>query len=305
MHPSHCRELSFDLPDSHNSDQPNSSSHAREEKRKEESKRISTENVEPAEKAVAGSKKADTVAPQLMTSERKMSKRNRNRVSSVLRNDNDQYLEGYGEDYGAISSATDLEQEGLQQFAPVDVVKNIDKMAARNIPEESKRDLAHSAPTKVDIDPEIPGTKNRRRLFQLPKLPKTPKFLKKSKKGIETAGVLHRGIDGVQMISRIRDIPEPGKPLEGWKEESEISVAEKSNCGSPKQTDIDQHEEVDVTSVAVNTSIGSSDSELSVHSVESGVVSLPLETESVNDQVRRLQLSVQTYRPESTNKVCR
>ena len=296
---SYCRELSFGQPDScrphpdpfpHDSDTAQRKRDAREGRGREESKGISTGEIEPAEKAAEDGKRTDTV---MVTSERKM-KRNRNRVSSVLRNDIDQYLEGYGEDYGAISSATDLEQEGLQQFAPVDVVKNIDMMTARKTPEENRRKFVHSAQAKVDLDQKTPS-KNRRKLLQLPKLPRTPKFRKKSKIG---DGVLCRGTDEVQMISRIRDIPEPGKPVEGWKAESPHV---ESTGRSPKQTG------VDATTVVVNTSTGSSDSGFSLRNAESGGVPLPLDTESVNDQARRLQLSVQAYIPEnfgSPSKVC-
>ena len=45
------------------------------------------------------------------TKNKKATKRNRRRVSSVLKNDMELYLEGYGEDYGALSSKTNLELE--------------------------------------------------------------------------------------------------------------------------------------------------------------------------------------------------
>lgn len=290
------RELRFDQPDSR---QPHSNPSARHSERKhdaregkggEKSSEISTRRLEPAERAAEeGSKRTDTAT---IATERKM-KRHRNRVSSVLKNDNDQYLEGYGENYGAISSATDLEQEGLLQFAPIDVVKNIDKMAARKTLEENGRKLVHSAQAKVDLEQKTP-TKVRRKLLQLPR---TPKFRKKSK--FKGANVVHTGTDEVEMIARIRDVPEPGKPMHGWKAES---PQVESNGNSPKQTD---NGETGVTIVVVNTSTGSSESELSVRNADREEVSLPMETKSVDHQVRRLQGSAQADKKfGSPNKVC-
>ena len=46
---------------------------------------------------------------------RKRDKRNRRRASSTLKNDMEQYLEGYGENYGALSSQTDKLHPWMEQ----------------------------------------------------------------------------------------------------------------------------------------------------------------------------------------------
>ena len=52
-------------------------------------------------------KESDDIATEQEVSQgRKSAKRNRRRVSSALKNDMEQYLEGYGENYGALSAAT-------------------------------------------------------------------------------------------------------------------------------------------------------------------------------------------------------
>ena len=55
----------------------------------------------------------------------------------------------------------------------------------------------------------------------------------------------------------------------------------------------------ELKSVAVHTSVGvSSGSEVSLGKGEGGRLELPQEKESLNDSVRRLQLSVEEFRPE-------
>lgn len=47
------------------------------------------------------------------------------RTSSVLKNDMEQYLGGYGSDYGVTSSTTDLEMEGLKPFKSAEIHRSL------------------------------------------------------------------------------------------------------------------------------------------------------------------------------------
>ena len=250
---------------------------------------------ETTTQAVVGEEQ-DSVAPIpriVVTGERKTSQQNRRRVSSVLKNDMEQYLEGYGQDYGALSSATDLELEGLHPYGPAEIKKSLVMKgeSSRSKKKERKNDK--------------PQQKKFRKKLHFPKIPKPTQshFGKRGKKGISVSAVVNTGDEGVHTTALKKDLPEPGqliakqlqshRDMDTAKDDTQVQEAEK---------------EEDADSVAVNTSLGSSGSETSLYSEKgSGGVSLPLEVESITDQVRRLQLSVEVYSPESLGeggKVC-
>lgn len=230
----------------------------------------------------------DSVTPIptiVVTGERKPAKHNRRRVSSVLKNDMEQYLEGYGEDYGALSSGTDLDLEGLHPYRPAEIKKSLETKG------ESSRQ------TKATKNKDQSRKKKPRKKLHFPKIPKPTQshFGKRGNKGISVSAVVNTGNEGVHTTAIKKDLPEPGQLIAKQLQSRRDMDTTKDNVIVE-----DAEKEEDADSVAVNTSLGSSGSETSLTSEKgSGGVSLPLEVESITDQVRRLQLSVEVYSPES------
>lgn len=186
----------------------------------------------------------------VVTSEHVPEKQVRRR-HSVMRNDMEQYLEGYGENYGALSSSTDLELEGLKHYKAKEIAKKTKER------EENKKDKTSS-----------PKLKSKRFL-------RFPKFHKSSKK--------------------VSDDCEPVPTKEITTDRAAHSLE------NPSETSPDN---IDENSVAVNTSLGSTESVPGMEEDE-GHVKLPLEVESKSDQVRRLQLSLQEHDESQLPQVCK
>ena len=219
----------------------------------------------------------------VVTREKKPKKRAVRRVSSVLKNDMEQYLEGYGEDYGALSSTTDLDLEGLYPYKPSEIMKSLATKGESST--ESKTSEKHRKKRK----------KKTREKKEKP--PKNHPHLRK--KGFNVSEDVNTGDKGVHSVAMVKSIAEPGDLIATQLQSQRDKATETSQQ--------DSREQEDAESVAVNTSLGSSGSESSLaNAEESKGVLLPLEEETINDQVRRLQLSLETYSPESLGgaKVC-
>lgn len=255
-------------------------------------------------------------APQspriVVTTERNIEKHKRKRVSSVLKNDIDQYLVGYGEDYGALSSVTDLDQEGLKRFGRRDIAKRLDKVGAKRSGDNQVHKLKTRVKTEHESKATVPKAKTdsppqkSKKLPRFPKFSKGPKFVKKQ--GFSASDVLHRGEERIQMTAHI--LPEPGQ-LSMTQEETH--PAEDRNLRNETNLKINHMEDPaesrpraqSADSIAVNTSVGSScsDSETPLDVEEGADTVLPQETETVAEQVMRLHSSIETYGPEITAKV--
>ena len=219
----------------------------------------------------------------VVTGEKKPKKRVVRRVSSVLKNDMEQYLEGYGEDYGALSSTTDLDLEGLHLYKPSEIKKSLTTKGEGSTQSKTSKERRRKREKKSRKKKEKPPKNN-------------PHF---GKKGFNVSEDLNTGDDGVHSVTMVKTIAEPGDLIAAQLQSQRDMDTETSQQDSREQEDVD--------SVAVNTSLGSSGSEGSLADVgESKGVSLPLEEETINDQVRRLQVSVEIYSPESLGdgKVC-
>ena len=219
----------------------------------------------------------------VVTREKKPKKRAVRRVSSVLKNDMEQYLEGYGEDYGALSSTTDLDLEGLYPYKPSEIMKSLATKGDSST--ESKTSEKHRKKRK----------KKTREKKEKP--PNNHPHLRK--KGFNVSEDVNTGDKGVHSVAMVKSIAEPGDLIA-----TQLQSQRDKDTETSQQ---DSREQEDAESVAVNTSLGSSGSESSLaNAEESKGVLLPLEEETINDQVRRLQLSLETYSPESLGgaKVC-
>ena len=220
----------------------------------------------------------------VVTGEKKPKKRAVRRVSSVLKNDMEQYLEGYGEDYGALSCTTDLDLEGLHLYRPSEIKKSL----------TTKGDGSTQNKTSKEHRRKREKKKSRKKKEKPPK--NNPHF---GKKGFNVSEDVNTGDNGVHSVAMVKTIAEPGDLIATQLQSQRDMDTEKSQQDSREQEDAD--------SVAVNTSLGSSGSESSLADVgKSKGVSLPLEEETINDQVRRLHVSLETYSPESLGdgKVC-
>ena len=219
----------------------------------------------------------------VVTEEKKPKKRAVRRVSSVLKNDMERYLEGYGEDYGALSSTTDLDLEGLYPYKPSEIMKSLATKGESST--QSKTSKEHKKKRKK---------KTREKKEKPPK--NHPHF---RKKGFNVSEDANTEDDGVHSVAMVKSIAEPGDL---------IATQLQSQRGKDTETSQqDSREQEDAESVAVNTSLGNSGSESSLaNAEESKGVLLPLEKETINDKVRKLQLSLETHSPESLGgaKVC-
>lgn len=183
----------------------------------------------------------------------------------------DQYLKGYGEDYGSKSSTTDLEQEGLKYYKEREIKK---KVAARDR-EKRSRD---SSPTKTPDEEEnyqaSPKQKSKN-MFRF------SKFVRKKKK-------------------RTLEVAEPGEN----DHQSHKEVAAMEHAPTVPQIVVEAPRvNGERDSIAVNTSLGGTDSEDTLVDDAAadrvkGHVRLPLESQPVSDRVRLLQESVKEHHSE-------
>ena len=187
----------------------------------------------------------------------------------------DQYLKGYGEDYGSKSSSTDLDQEGLRYYKEREIKK---KVAARDREKQSR----DSSPTKTPDEEEHPQTSTKQKSK---KVLRFSKFARKKKKRTvnfsEEDGNDHQTQDEIA-ANTMEHAPAPVVPQ---------IVVEAPRMNGERD------------SIAVNTSLGGTDSEDALVDEAAadrikGHVRLPLESQSVSDRVRLLQEAVKEHHSE-------
>ena len=240
-----------------------------------------------------------TSLPQIVvtTDPSKSTRHKRKRLSNAVKNDNEDYLVGYGQDYGAISSATDLEKEGLSKYA--------DKDIAKKLKERDKK--------KSNSDTKEPKAKKKFNLFS--------KSAKKSREEKQSPDeVLEYKDISSPTQAQYKDVPSPTQAQ--YKDISSPTQAQYKDVPSPtrvrfKEPDTDPTNKrgsghTDVNSMGVNTSLGSEQSESSLvgqlqelGGVAEERLQLPVEEATISEQVARLQRSVEEYREQehSTEKV--
>ena len=117
-------------------------------------------------------------------------KRNRRRVSSTLKNDMEQYLEGYGENYGALSSQTnELEpwKEELEEEEGEKQRKRKPKGKKRKRKKDKTSSQRSSSPSKSGAD----SPKRSRKNTKLSKLPSGLLGKGRKKTEVDTSENLH------------------------------------------------------------------------------------------------------------------
>lgn len=200
-----------------------------------------------------------TPLPHIMVTEPTKSLRaKRQRVSDPIRNDNEDYLEGYGADYGAVSSTTDLDKEGLSKYAARDIAKKLKekekrskKLTEKSKPQKEKKKFSLFSRSKnKSLDDNKPANEN---ILEYTEAPASP-----TKSSVKFADVI----------------------------DDEIRKRDSAHT--------------EVNSVGVNTSLGSGHTDSSLVDRGRGHESLqlPTEEESIAEQVRRLQESVDRYNQE-------
>ena len=200
--------------------------------------------------------KTEFIPRIIVTEPTKSLRAKRQQISDPIKDDNEDYLEGYGIDYGAISSTTDLEKEGLSKYAEKDIAKKLKEKRKRikKLNEQSKK------PQKE---------KKKFSLFSRSK--------KKSKDKEQDEHILD-----------YTELPSPSKSSVRFADILEEEIRKRESVIS------------DVNSVGVNTSLGSDHTDTSI--LERGGATeglqLPTEEESISEQVRRLQASVDQYNQE-------
>ena len=239
----------------------------------------------------------DVATGQEVEHRRKTAKRNRRRVSNALKNDMEQYLEGYGENYGALSSQADLNPwlEDLSEGEGQGRKRR--KRKGKKRKKKKSGSQGSSSPTKSSESPKKQSPKQPRKNVSFTKLPSA--------------------LGGKNRKEQVKPEETASHPSEAWKEERMpegighfvTHIVCQKHCPYSIEPRAEPVEE-EMNSVAVHTSVGaSSGSEVSVRGGEGegGKLELPQEQESLNDSVRRLQLSVEEYCPEQmkfAEKVC-
>ena len=226
----------------------------------------------------------------------------------------DLYLQGYGEDYGSKSSTTDLEQEGLRFYKEREIKKSL---AARD-KEKQSRD---SSPTKSSGEdtPTAPKTvkEKSRKLISFSKF--TRKKKKANKVEVEAHNVpqLQQHDDGDDVTTHHNDITvqlhnsspahndvttQPHSRITDQPHEG-VNATKSEHYVVPQIVIENSHIIGERDSIAVNTSLGGTDSEDTLvdeaadHTIK-GHVRLPLEAETVSERVRLLQQSVKEHHPD-------
>ena len=118
-----------------------------------------------------------------ITEARKSTKQSHRRVSAILRNDMEQYLDGYGENYGALSSKTNLELEPwLEYFVEGEREQDGNgrsgkgkKMKKRRKKSSSPRSSLRSKSTDTPQKPKSP--KKSKKILSFSKMSKLPSAL--------------------------------------------------------------------------------------------------------------------------------
>ena len=200
--------------------------------------------------------------------ERKIKALRRISIGNKAEGEVDLYLGGYGEDYGSRSSTTDLEQEGLRYYKEREIKKSL---AARD--KEKEKQSKENSPTK---DEEIAPVSFK---HKSKKLLNFSKFTRKKK------------------TTQVADQPAEVQPQEFTPTKKPKPVA----TVLPQIVVETVHVNGERDSIAVNTSLGGTDSDDTVvdePAAGKGHVHLPLESVSVSDRVRLLQESVKEHHPD-------
>ena len=237
----------------------------------------------------------------LVTREKRTTVKERRRTSNVLSTDLEQYLEGYGEDYGALSSATDLDMEGLDFFDLKELTaerfKGLKgKVMYSPIKEEPVKSRPEENEAKKEPEPEASMD------LRIPKL-----FNRRSK----SASAMDR-IAAAQTVNRKISQPKPDTQpiLEKPEHETVIHVVGTTRGGDDTQEQYNQAmssltaSESSADSVAVNTSLDeSSSSEHYAPQEEQHEAPLSLEVETLDDRLSRFKQDIQSHAPPHLTQV--
>lgn len=261
-------------------------------------------------------------------SDRKSKLGRRVSIGNKAEGEMDLYLGGYGEDYGSKSSTTDLELEGLRLYKEREIKKSL---AAR----EKGRKSTDSSPTKSSGEEATAAPKTFKEKTR--KLLSFSRFVRKKKKKASTK------VEDVtpkvpQLQNHISDVNRPHNDVTGVDQlqynnivpthsidassthphdsdtnqtHNDITAATKPAHVVPQIVIENPHVNAEQDSIAVNTSLGGTDSEETLVDEAAadkmkGHVRLPLEAETVSDRVRLLQKSVKEHHPDDiAAEVCR
>ncbi len=209
--------------------------------------------------------------------ERKIKGIRRASIGNKAEGEVDQYLGGYGEDYGSRSSTTDLEQEGLRYYKEREIKKSL---AARD-KEKEKWQSKENSPTKDNETAAAPASSKHKSK----KLLNFSKFTRKNKK---TSKVADQSVADLPQPQEFTTVTPPIKPKPVATVLPQIMVETVLINGERD-------------SMAVNTSLGGTESDdtlVDEPAAGKGHVHLPLESVSVSDRVRLLQESVKEHHPD-------
>lgn len=208
--------------------------------------------------------------------------RDHHKLGQVTFSDMDHYLEGYGEDYGALSTQSDI-------FLPQEDEEEIDVGVIRQLRfgkqgRKTSREEQFKSRSASDLeDQKIPETGKHKNLFLLQKL-------RRPKRVVETSTTTDPGEGEHQENTPQGDHSEhqgstgnEAKPTEGETMHTQLRPA----CS---RDSMDAH-------MSYESSSSKSDAE------ESGGVQLPLAEQHYTEGIRKLQLSREAYEEEHFGKV--
>lgn len=227
----------------------------------------------------------------------------RRRFSNAINNDNDDYLDGYGQDYGAISSATDLDKEALVPFQPKEINKSLKHRGKERGRDRNKKSPKH----EVNDKQKTPKAKRKFNIFSRKKKGDDLQGNRESTIVLEYSEPKETNSPSAKTRDSVQREPAQSKGVnhvstkEKASHENKVHFAETSQ----PQRDSTHLTDADINSLGVNTSLGSEHSETSLvggverESVErSEKLQLPTEEESISDQVLRLQRSVEEHQQD-------
>ena len=230
-----------------------------------------------------------------------------NRISTILKTDVQDYLHGYGEDYGATSSATNID-EGVQSYSlpvgddsPSPSAVLSPTSLSDDVPMTEYVTLAqqHFNPHDQQPDASERASNNaakRKKGFFNHKVFKREKMKKRGPKNQFDVALATQSDAAAQNES----IPSDMAATIAGDEKQKDTTAIMNNEAMTQMTEYP----ADDDSVNVNTSLdGSSGSEKASLNAEADIA-LPSERETVADLVRKLQLATQAHTPQFIIQVC-
>ena len=229
------------------------------------------------------------------------------RISTILKTDVQDYLHGYGEDYGATSSATNID-EGVQSYS-LPVGDDSPSPSAVLSPTSLSDDVPmteyvtfaqqHFNPHDQQPDASERASNNaakRKKGFFNHKVFKREKMKKRGPKNQFDVALATQSDAAAQNES----IPSDMAATIAGDEKQKDTTAIMNNEAMTQMTEYP----ADDDSVNVNTSLdGSSGSEKASLNAEADIA-LPSERETVADLVRKLQLATQAHTPQFIIQVC-